>query len=73
MVIESLKLLLIEAFDCQDLKLFDTVEDSDKYNYYLSLLQLIEMKANGNMETCNFLDALLSIFIAFTMRMRIFV
>ena len=72
MSMESLK-LLTSAFDFQDSQLFDIVEHSDKYNYYLSLLQLIEMKRNDNMETCKFLNVSFTIFIAFAMRMCIFV
>ena len=58
MVMELLKLLLIETFDFQDLKLFNIVEYGDKHNYYLLILQLIEMKINDKMETFNFLCVL---------------
>ena len=34
MAIQSLKLLLIETFYFEELKLFNIVEDGDKYNYY---------------------------------------
>ena len=66
MAMESLKLLLIQTFYFKNLQLFNIVEDGDKYNYYLSLLQLIEMQIN------NILNVTITIFIGFTMRTLIF-
>ena len=48
MVVESLKLLLVQTFYSKNLQLFDIVEDGDKYTCNLSLLQLIELKINDN-------------------------
>ena len=59
--------LSIETFYSQDLQLFDTVEDCDKHRYYLSLLLLIEMTTNDSI-----LDATITIFIGFLMRIFIF-
>ena len=61
MSMEALR--LVSTSDFQDSQLFDIVGDCDKYNYYVSL-QSIEMKRNDNMETCIFLNASFTIFIA---------
>ena len=58
MVMESSKLLIIDTFYFEDLKLLEIGRDGDKYHYYLPLLQLIEMTINDNI-----LDVTITIFI----------
>ena len=48
MVMASLKLKLIEAFHCQDLKLFDIVQDGDKYHYYYHYYNYLNENENEN-------------------------
>ena len=70
-LIEFLFMLFVSILLSQFLliAIFDIVDNDDKYNYYLSNLQLIEMKMNEN---DNISDAIYIICIEFTLRMLIF-